>query len=92
MAGSQLVNILKTPGYNAQDPFPEITTASPCPQFMLMSGTISGAYTISNLITQGPSTGATAACAVTVEFWSGNQKRSVQIWTSQSLSTIQSNT
>ena len=93
-AYSQLVNLLKGPGYDAQSPFPEVTKGNPCPQYMLVTNTVAGAYTISNVIPlpgQDPVTtgGATAQCAVYVEYWSGNCKRSALLYTSQSLTTIQ---
>lgn len=93
-AFSQLVHILKTPGYDPQSPFPQISSASPCPQFMLVTNTVAGAYTINQTIPlpgNDPVTtgGATAACAVWVEYWSGNAKKSALIYTSESLSTIQ---
>lgn len=91
---SQLVNLVKTPGNYNQDPFPDITSSNPCPQYMLVTNTIAGAYTINNIIPlpgNDPITtgGATAACAVYVEYWTGNQKQSALLYTSQSLTTIQ---
>lgn len=94
MANSQLVNILKTSGYNATYPFPEVTSTNPCPQFMLMTGIITGGYTISDVIPlpgNGNTTtgGATANSVVVVEFWTGNQRQAEQLYLSQSLATVQ---
>lgn len=93
-AYSQLVNLLKTPGYDPTSPFPAITSESPCPQYMLVTNSVAGAYTISQVIPlpgNDPVTtgGATAACAVWVEYWASNQKKSALIYTSQTLTTIQ---
>lgn len=97
MANSQIVNLLKTPGGNPTYPFPDIDSTNPCPQYLLTTPSIAGAYTINTVVPlpgNGNTTtgGATANAAVMVEFWTGNNKQSALIYVSQTLATIQGDT